>query len=259
MTDEPERRPNEGFDDEYAKTIEKPEDPNFYEVLNKDEWGGLYHSMPKQVKLQYGCINCEWRDAGICRHGFKRGSKENYPKGICHHRMQYLAGFVVGLESYTAHKRVTFSQWMSAMIQMNASRQHLREDHRLKLLQYDLDTLELDCREYAKSTLSHEERLVDVFDKDVRVSELSDNNKIYKKMLNKLNRKKTELHYARTEWLGLIDKMSKQSSNQLDREQPKKVEIDVKQTMSLEDRHRIMAGDDLKIVEGEVIKDDKEI
>ena len=56
-------------------------------------------SLPLGVQYRLGCINCEFRDMGICPFGFRRGngyyeSKNSHTRGICEFRRGYLKSFI---------------------------------------------------------------------------------------------------------------------------------------------------------------------
>ena len=78
-------------------------DASFYNPIGSDEaslkvFNQALYSMPVQLKIQYGCSNCEWKENGDCFMGFKPGSKTRVKKGICPRRIHFLSGFVMGLE-----------------------------------------------------------------------------------------------------------------------------------------------------------------
>lgn len=205
----------------------------------------LYASMPKVTLSQHGCMNCEWRGTVKCVYGYKRGvpkdENDMFTGGICPKRLEYLGSFVTGLKSYSNDSSITYSQWQSAMLMMTAQNQYMREKDKMDVLWFDIQEIDDKISDITKkislSTNDNEKKILgmqlNLYDQELKV-------------------KTDKYEKVREDWFNLMDKLGKHTGSAIDREMPKKIDINVNRTMTLEDRHRIMRGDviDAEIIDG---------
>lgn len=183
--------------------------------------------IPKTLRFAHGCVNCEWRDYGLCPHNFLRGrghsEKDNtHANGICGKRINYLLGFLP-MEILESKKRISYPMWKSYFNEGLGQIEHLESKGKLDSLRLDL-----------KDMTSKLESLRN--DSGSSKDEISEK----QKEITRLEKKVTK---AREEWFQIWDRVSKTDERRADREHVKKVEMDVRKTMSLTDMHSVMRGD----------------
>jgi len=185
--------------------------------------------LPQTAKRFYGCLgNCEWRKMAVCPHGFKQGRGHDpkvnkHPAGICQGRINYLLSFTKGYKS-----RPTFSQWRKDYNSALVDAQAREEFVRFKLV---------------------EQKLLDA----EQSSEIVNNGKEPdKRLISELDRKRKSL---RRDWLELLKLVM--GVDIADSPPVQKVEVEVKDKMSLSDMQRIMRKHH-NIVDAEFTMDDKD-
>ena len=191
--------------------------------------------LPNQVKRVHGCLGCEWkrkkdsRNEPLCPHNLTKKT-DMIKRGICPRRALYLALF-----SKDPQNIKSYTEWQREYNNSIAQRENMYDVMNLELLKDKLDIAE---QSYTEAKLSED----------------TDKIKLTKKEYTET---KTDYAYARKQWEDLHDKMMKHTDKKLDRETARKLDLNVN-TMRLEDIHRIMRGDDMKIIEGEVVEDDND-
>lgn len=166
--------------------------------------------LPNTAKLNYGCMHCEWKKFANCPHGYKTGKgfelKRNvHTAGICKARINYLLSFSRGYS-----KRPSYTLWRR---DFNAG----MADVKLKEDWYKLNEVE-------NELLTLEEK------KDPED----------KKLIQELETKRRTL---RGEWQTLWKDLIDMDDKQIGRETVKKIEVEQRKSMNLNDIHSVMRGD----------------
>lgn len=176
--------------------------------------------LPPVSKRIYGCLTCEWRGTNKCPvHTIHRNKPKLMPgRGICKKRVTWLRFMSYGLN--TGGIRPTIAQWQESFERQKIIIQNSKDLQRLDRLQAKMDELESDAIN----------KTVGDIDMDY------------------LERRRREV---KTEWLDISKLLLKSLSDQVTRETPKKLEVETKRSIPLNQIHEIMRGDYKVITENE--------
>jgi hypothetical protein len=178
--------------------------------------------LPSSAKRLFGCLHCEWRNSSLCPFGFRTGkghhTKDNcHRNGICKDRTNWLLSFSRGYK-----KRPTYTEWKDDFNDAMAQVVMNEDYHNLKVKESELKDLDKQYEEMSKED---------------------------RKKVHRLERQRDK---ARRDWQYLWSELRKYAGHKIDRETPKKLDVDVKH-LSIDDIQRYMR--DEKVVEAEVVKE----
>jgi len=205
-----------------------------------NEEGELSIKLPRMARVQYGCINCDWKGTVLCPFGFTK-KWESHANKICGEREYFLGSLT---RSYK--KRPTYAEWHKDYLINKASLTEANDYTQLQLLKSDIDNqtkrideLEVDIYEYESG---------DVVDKDK-----------LKMMKSKLDTEKEKLASMeskaltmRRDWHNLWKDIVKYEDTQVERDTPKKQDINVNRVLTIDQIHSFMR-------DGEEVVDVKEV
>lgn len=194
--------------------------------------------IPSEVFRLHGCIGCDWKGTIDCPY---RKSKEFGNISICEKRRFYLWYMTRDMKLYKSGTGVR-SQWSLAQ---------WTEGYMKNRMQLDLNTRFLQLERAIKKLDELEEEIVVSFGKDSRVdyNDMSDVTSNDLQQLEYLNNRRKELRH---EYDDLMKFIVKSEQIEIDRELPKDINLNVRNSVSIKDFNRIVSGiDDDKIVDAE--------
>ena len=187
--------------------------------------------LPLQAVNHYGCVRCDWRGTWKCPYGFKSGRgyvlKDNmHVAGICTERKNYLLSFSRGYV-----KRPSFAVWHKDFLVGQAAHQVSKDGNQMEEIEAQLHDLlsspPMGYKDYQDATKPIDKEAIKVF-------------KAYERQIQGL---KVDLMNKRKEWHGLWKDVVAVEDKQIDRETPKKLEVEHHRTIPLSQMHAIMRGD----------------
>lgn len=192
-------------------------------------------SLPGGVEFTYGCRNCEWKGLGMCPYGLNGwNDKILEPEGICDERRAYLKGF------YRGEKRdMTFTEWEADYNQGVAQKAFQQSYKRLEILRGEIDEQNKNIERMRSEGVAPDE---------------DDFKKAQKHLKFLMKRFENEREF----WHRLWKDLRNFQETRLNREAPKKVEVTHKDSLSLNDIHRVMRGDVVDAEFTEVKTDNRE-
>lgn len=192
-------------------------------------YDGPMRHIPLQARKLFGCHNCEWRGTSLCPFGIKRSvrlGRISHSEGICEMRLNYLKSFYRG-----SRERPTYTEWINDYNQGVAQLQLQDDLVKLKRIEEKLKEYEDDGEEF----------LAVVSGKDGVESESAKKYKVLTVLRSS----------AREDWFNLWKLLMDNDQKRMDRETPKKLEIDNKSTISISDFQKLVKRADGKIVDAE--------
>ena len=208
---------------EKEKEIVVNVDPNYPEKYDLSETLPL----PKQAKILYGCLNCEWRQSGVCPFEYDAGraTQSNVHRGlICQERTNWLVSL-----GGVSDARIGFTRWQ-ANFNRCMGQVVLNRDY------FMIQRLEGELQE-----------LLDEEGKLLKDCSSGDDLEGVQKRIDVIAERKSAL---RTEFFLLWREIAKVDESRLNREAPKKIDLNVSGKLNLSDIHSIMRGSD-EIVDAE--------
>jgi hypothetical protein len=123
--------------------------------------------LPSRARRTYGCLQCDWKEKGLCRYKYKAGKgnkiRENmHSNGICQARTNHLKSY------YTGNKKTpTYTEWQLDYNNAQAQNKHNETQEKLKAVEKELNEMR----------------------KQLRIQEnLTDSDKLQLKILRDMNR-----------------------------------------------------------------------
>lgn len=211
----------------------------------KKELIGLILSMPDVIRRQFGCMYCEWKGIeSLCMLDSKNNKiidkNDHMPKWICPRRASYLAGFVKDVypDSYSGFVNTTM--WRKAILTTTMHQQQMKDMFKFQQLQAQEELLVSDIEGLKLDPDKNEELILDK-----------------EKELKKLSSK---IETARENWMKITDGLLFYNAKDMDREQPKK--IDINHTTNIQDMNDFLNKstkelNNMKVVDGQIIREDK--
>lgn len=186
--------------------------------------------LPRQAKILYGCLNCEWRNSGVCPFEYKAGraTKSNtHTDLICRERGNWL----MSLGGVSSGKQPSWSKWQ-ADFNRSMGQVVLNSDY------FMIQKLEGELQDLIKE----ESGIVAQADGIVILKEREEFMKPFQAKINILEERKRAL---RQEFFLLWRELAKVDESRLNREAPKRIDLNVRTRVNLSDIHSIMRGEDI--------------
>lgn len=171
--------------------------------------------LPRECRMRFGCVECDWKKVRICPYKYTKKA-EKHANGVCHEKSMYLASFI---RDGNEDKRLTFSKWHKDFLVGKAASKENLLFLEMEQLQNTIDEMKEDKAEPKEITL-----------------------------------KENDLAKKHKMWQSLWRDVVTIEDRQVDRETPKKMEIEHTKRITPEQMHSIMREDaiDVKVkkVEG---------
>jgi hypothetical protein len=198
-------------------------------------------NLPVKVPIQairlYGCTNCEWKGGPKCRFLGKNDLVDDNHKmtmghmnNICVDRLEFLKSYSSGY-----NEKPTFTQWQRDYSlnvgNIETGAEKYRKDEIQKKL--DMAIIEFEDKFQVKPDKKEEpDKYMEYVTAKVKIDDLRE-----------------ELVKLKDTWRKLWEKTTEFADKQQDRETAKKVDMNIKKTLTLQDIHNVMAGE---VIDAEV-------